>query len=272
MLQLDDIPIMCISLDRRPDRWTAFKDRASAAGLRVERLSAVDAKTFDAKKHSAVSVITAHNLHYGVRRSPYEINVPGAVGASLSHFKAWEQLRSSTAPAMIVFEDDSPMPADMRARIETILVGLPAEWDIVNFHRTDFGNGVYGCKASAKDKTPWQTCDSLAGAHAYLVSRAGAEKLLARAYPIELHVDAYMAFMARLGHVRMMWHPVLDIGGDWSDTDINHSGDLIVNLPTDMEQRGIYAIDTQSLIGVVAMSAFVGGLLSLAYIAKTKGR
>ena len=271
MLKLDDIPIVCISLDRRPDRWTAFKDRASAAGLHAERLSAVDAKSFDAKKHPSVSVITAHNLHYGVRRSPYEINVPGAVGASLSHFKAWEQLRSSTAPAMIVFEDDSPMPADMRARVETMLSSLPDDWDIVNFHRTYFGDGVYGCKAGTADKSPWQTCDSLAGAHAYLVSRAGAEKLLARAYPIELHVDAYMAFMARLGHVRMMWHPVLDIGGDWTDTDINHSGNLIVGLPTDMERQGVHAIDTQSLLGIVAMSAVAGGLLSLAFAAKKSG-
>jgi len=259
-------------LDRRPDRWSAFQQRASAGGLRVTRLSAVDAKTFDVVNHPDVSIATAHNLMYGIRRSPYEISSNGAIGASLSHFNAWQQLVDSVAPAAVIFEDDSPIPSDMHTRIADIVTGLDAvgEWDIVLFFRTSFGNGVYGC-APTTSLAGFHTCDSLSGAHAYMISRTGAQKLLTRARPIELHVDAYMAYMARLGKIRMLWHPSLDVGGNWEDSDINHKGGRILELPTNMERAGIYAMNTQSMLTIIVMAAIVGGLVGVAVFGK-KGR
>jgi GR25 family glycosyltransferase involved in LPS biosynthesis len=258
--------MVCISLDRRPDRWATFQRGARAAGLSVQRLSAVDAKTFEAHKHPAVTLGTAHNIYYGVRRSHYEIDAPGAVGASLSHFKAWETLRSSQAPAMIIFEDDAEIPTDFKARLERVLADLPSDWELVQFQRTDFG-GVNGCKP-IKGQDPWQRCTSLMGAYAYMVSQRGAQKLLERAYPIELHVDAYMAYMCRLGHINMIWHPLIDIPVPDKDSDIMHGSHGILDVPTNMEKHGVVAIDTTSLVGMMAMAAVVGGLVSLAYVVR----
>lgn len=271
-IDLATVQFRCINLDRRPDRWSAFQARATAGGLRVTRLSAVDAKTFDAVRHPDVSIATAHNLMYGIRRSPYEISSNGAIGASLSHFAAWQQLVDSVAPAAVIFEDDSPIPSGMQTRIADIVTGLDAvgDWDIVLFFRTGFGNGVYGCAPDPTLPAGFQTCDSLSGAHAYMISRTGAQKLLARARPIELHVDAFMAYMARLGYIRMLWHPSLDVGGNWEDSDINHKGGRILELPTNMERAGIYAMDTRTMFAVVAMAAIVGGLVGVAMFGKTK--
>jgi hypothetical protein len=106
------------------------------------------------------------------------------------------------------------------------------------------------------------------GAHAYMVSRRGAERLLARAYPIEMHVDAYLAFMARMDHIRMLWNPALQIEQDYADSDINHSNNGILSVPTNMEQHGIVAIDITSVIGLATMAAVVGGLVALAYVVR----
>ena len=277
---MDSVSAVCISLDRRPDRWAAFQSRALAAGLTVSHTSAVDASApgFDAKTHPDVSVVTAHNLLYGTRRSPYEIDVPGAVGASMSHFKVWEEVVQS-GRTTLVFEDDSPIPTDLRARLEYLLQIAPHEWDLILLHRTTFGGGATGCSAGTKGLEPqerangWQTCNSLAGAHAYLVTPAGARKLLARARPIELHVDAYMAFMARLGYIRMLWHPSVDIGGDWSDSDIRHRGGRILSLPTDMERAGIYSLDTPGVFRFLVLACVAGAVVGVgSVVAWKRGR
>jgi glycosyl transferase family 25 len=259
-------PAVCISLDRRPDRWNNIKASADAAGLPLERLSAVDAKSFEAHKHPAVSVGTAHNIYYGVRRSHYEIDTPGAVGASLSHFKAWTQAAQGSAPALIVFEDDAVIPPDFCQRLEAVLAALPSTggWDVIQFQLTDYGDGVTGCKPLEEEK-PWQLCTSLMGAYAYMVSREGARKLLERAYPIELHVDAYMAYMCRLGHIRMMWHPLIDLPTPDMGSDIAHGDTGILNVPTHMDRYGVVAMETTSVVGLMALAAITGGLMAFAY-------
>jgi len=267
-MKTEEIPILVISLDRRPDRWAQFMERAAKANIdpkRIVRLSAVDASTFDATQHPSVGILTAHNIKNKVRRAHYEIDRPGAVGASLSHFKAWEYTRNSSgSEATIVFEDDTFIPVDFNERLETLVSELPSAWDVVTFYNTPFAGGINGCSASVSKDSPWQSCTSLMGAFAYMVSRRGAQRLLARAYPIEIHVDAYMAFMARLDYIEMIWNPAMQIQPDFADSDIAHGGSEILNVPTNMERNGVTALDYMEIMGLLVMTAIAGGLVSLA--------
>ena len=263
------IPILVISLDRRPDRWAKFQERAAAAHIdpsRIIRISAVDAKTLDVERHPAVGILAAHNIHYKTRRAHYEIDVPGAIGASLSHFKTWTWIQDSTRDtnAIIVLEDDTSIPPNFNEGLAKLVADLPPSWDIVSFYNTQFEGGETGCKA-IKGKAPWSACESLMGAHAYMVSRAGARKLLEKAYPIDIHVDAYIAFMHRLKYIQMLWHPAIQMPAAADDTDIGHGDTGILNVPTNMNMEGVVALNTMSIVGIVAMVAITGGLISLAY-------
>ena len=111
---------------------------------------------------------------------------------------------------------------------------------------------------------PLQSCTGLMGSHAYMVSRSGAQNLLARAYPIELHVDAYLAFMSRMGHVRMLWNPCMQVEQNYDDSDIAHGSSRILNVPTDMDKSWVSALDAPSLMGLVVVAAVAGGIISLA--------
>jgi len=266
-MKLSDVPIVCISLNRRPDRWATIQAGAAASGLDVQRLEAVDAKEFVAHKHPDITLGVSHNILFGKRRAHYEIDTAGAIGASLSHFKAWNQLIRSAAPAMIVFEDDLHIPADLKGRLETVLAAAPeqGEWDMIQLQQTEFGDGSKGCapiKGAAADN-PWTVCTSLMGAHAYIVSRSGAERLLERAYPIEMHVDAYMAYMSRMGHIRMMWHPLINLNVQYQGSDIDHGMEPILQVPTDMKQAGIVAMKTTAILGLMTMAAVAGGILAV---------
>jgi glycosyl transferase, family 25 len=268
-MKAEEIPILVISLDRRPDRWAQFMERATAANIdpsRIVRLSAVDATTFNAIEHPSVSLLTAHNIKNKVRRAHYEIDSAGAVGCSLSHFKAWEYVQNSRSDAVIVFEDDTQIPLDFNERLATMVADLPESWDLITFYNTPFMRGVNGCSSNPEIvASPWQSCTSLMGTHAYMVSRRGAKRLLARAYPIELHMDAYFAFMSRVGNIQMIWHPEMQITQDFADSDINHGGQDILRVPTNMEKNGVIALEYVEIVGVVAMAAVAGGLLSLAF-------
>jgi hypothetical protein len=235
----------------------------------VERLPAVDAKQIEggAWAHPAVSLGTAHNLKYKTRRAFYEIDAPGAVGASLSHFKAWERARDINAPAFLIFEDDAPVMPDFKQRLQKVLAELPPQWDMVQFQLTTYGRGKTGCKP-IQSMAPWQDCTSLMGAYGYMINGASARKLLERAYPIEMHVDAYMSYMARMGHIKMLWHPLIDIPGPNNGSDITHGMGAILAVPTDMEKEGIVAMPIKSVVGMMAMAAVVGGMLALAYAVK----
>jgi GR25 family glycosyltransferase involved in LPS biosynthesis len=269
-MKLSDVPIVCISLNRRPDRWETIQTGAAASGLDVQRLEAVDAKEFVAHKHPDITLGTAHNILFGKRRAHYEIDSAGAIGASLSHFKAWKQLKDSSAPAMIVFEDDLHIPADLKDRLETVLSVAPDEWDMIQLQQTEFGDGSKGCapmKGASADN-PWTVCTSLMGAHAYIVSQRGAARLLEKAYPIEMHVDAYMAYMSRMQHIRMLWHPLINLQVEYQGSDIDHGEDPILQVPTDMKKAGVVAMKVNAILGLMTMAALAGGILAVAFVGR----
>jgi glycosyl transferase family 25 len=264
----EEIPIVVITLDRRPDRWAATMQKAEAANInpnRIVRLSAVDASTLDTIHHPSVSLLTAHNILKKTRRAHYEIDTPGAVGCSLSHFKAWKYLEEAQKDAIIVLEDDCNIPTDFNQRLATLIGDLPSagSWDLITFYNTPFAGGSKGCKTEETMQTPWLKCLSQMGTHAYMVSRRGAQRLLERAYPIEIHVDAYMAFMARLEYIKMLWHPAMQVTQNFDNSDINHGSQGILSVPTDMENKGLVVLDPNAIIGIVALVAMAGSILSL---------
>jgi GR25 family glycosyltransferase involved in LPS biosynthesis len=264
-MKLDEVNIVCISLAKRPDRWNRISAEAAAAGITMTRVNAVDASTFIAHQHPGITLATAHNLYFKTRRSNYEIDAAGAIGCSLSHFKVWEDLLADPSKkATLVFEDDSSVPVGLKEKLIRVLNAAPPDWDVLQLQRTKFAGGVTGCKP-IKGDDPWQLCTSLMGTHAYIVSRKGAEALLQKAYPIELHVDAYMAYMARMEYIRMIWHPLIDIQPrEESGSNIGHGNGRICSVPTNMDEQHMVALTIPTIFGIMALAGVVGGVLAIA--------
>ena len=77
--------IYCINLDRRMDRWVEFK-RDVLEGMdldkdKFERISAIDTAQLSTRN-------------------------PGAIGAAVSHLKAWKDMIECGYDSVLVFEDD----------------------------------------------------------------------------------------------------------------------------------------------------------------------
>jgi len=167
-----------INLDRRPDRWEAFKnDAKDIEFLNYERFSAVDGKTI---KNSAQLQQIFENNDYNMRR--------GMVGCLLSHVKLYTELINSIQyDAFIILEDDIEFTPNFKNKYDDILNQLH---DASYFDLLFFGHHVRD-KEKQKDElnretipiitkrdTYWSFLNSLGGTGGYIISKNGARKML----------------------------------------------------------------------------------------------
>lgn len=200
-------PVFVINLDRRTDRWSQFQKQPTLDEFAsVKRFSAVDGSKLDMARDERISLLTRQRIARHYRRSHYEINTLGAIGASLSHIGVWKRFLESSAQYCIVFEDDTVVSKKDLAKIDKLLVTLPPDWDmwLLGTHAWMFE----GVPLTASPKGWWKV-RQFTGAHAYILSRRGAELLLQEPFPIECHIEFYICAVAQLKGLRIIRHPTL---------------------------------------------------------------
>lgn len=106
--------VVCINLDRRPDRWQRMQNEFSRHGIHsVQRFSAVDGAQLEMPSswpHSA-----------------------GAYGCLLTHVKVVSDARMSGAPSVLIFEDDTILDPDFQNKFARYRKEVPDEWDMLYF-------------------------------------------------------------------------------------------------------------------------------------------
>lgn len=161
--------ILLINLDRSPERLKRMDEVLTGSGLTFERVPAVDGKLLSEAEKTR---------WLGGDGSFYPLG-PGEIGCFLSHRACWEIAAAGPDSHAVVLEDDVHIGSDAQA-----IIGdagwIPADADIVKLETT--------LRPIYVDKTPaarvgGRTVNRLRGEHtgaaAYIVSRAGAAKLVA---------------------------------------------------------------------------------------------
>jgi GR25 family glycosyltransferase involved in LPS biosynthesis len=259
-------PTYCINLDKRPDRWKKFSAQPALKEFtKFERFSAVDGSKIDVKNDKRISLHTRQNIFRKYRRSDYEINTPGAIGASLSHFTLWKKLVDSDAEYMVVFEDDTVVDEKTMMLVDKLIPTLPAKWDIwlLGCHRWAF-SGV----PLTPDKKTWYKVRNFTGAHGYVIHRRAAEILLQEQFPIETHVEYYICAAAEMKGLTIIKHALLRQTyfaeveeSDDSDTFDSKLSCPVCLIPDNYLYNGGIYMNGQNLHRVlvgVAAAAFVG--------------
>jgi glycosyl transferase, family 25 len=104
--------IVCINLDRRPDRWRRVRTRFSNHGIEaVERFAAVDG-----------SRVAVPEIWKGLE---------GAYGCLRSHMDVVAAARTDRKDDVLIFEDDVEFAPDLAARFARAMTQLPDDWDIL---------------------------------------------------------------------------------------------------------------------------------------------
>jgi glycosyl transferase, family 25 len=159
-----------INLDRSPERLRYFQTQAEAVGLDFERISAFDGK------------LLPNNVISRMRSIPFQFQPVdiGNIGLLLSHQVAWEKLLQSNAPHAAVFEDDAILAPSIVRTLRAIDEQQP-EFDLIKLETT---LRKVVCSRQAVVLDSGNTLRTLltwhGGTAGYVVSRRGAEQLLAK--------------------------------------------------------------------------------------------
>ena len=248
-------------MEKRKDRLKRFMEQQVTHYLpRLRRVRAVNGKAIkNYQKDRRISLRTRFNIYRNYRRSHHEIATLGAVGASLSHFDVWKRFVASGEPLCLVFEDDARITTDAIHEAHHLWHTLPTSWGI----------WLLGYYAPNLVKEPlekdWNKVYNFTAAHAYLLKREAAIKLLEDALPIEMHVDHYMSVCAAMKGFQILQHGAINIpfwgveGGPRLD-DSNTSqhkkrGCTACNVPDDnrllyhrFSKRGVKGMTVKGLI------------------------
>ena len=106
--------IVCINLDRRPDRWRCAQAELARHGFEgIERFSAIDGDAVE---------IPAYWTH-----------TAGAYGCLLSHVQVVRAARNSGAADVLIFEDDAVLDPEFEEKFARFIKEVPDDWDMLYF-------------------------------------------------------------------------------------------------------------------------------------------
>lgn len=169
------LPVFFINLDKDTDRRRLMEAQLSIAGIRAERIAAIDGRNLPAW---AKPFFPPSRLR------------PGEVGCYASHMLVWRTMLARGIPHAVVLEDDATFGPDISSTLATVTAALPDGWDFVHlfgeprahpFAFRPISSLQNGLRLVRFSRVP-------TGTVAYLISAGGAAKLLAnrpRTVPID---------------------------------------------------------------------------------------
>jgi glycosyl transferase, family 25 len=187
---MSNVLILCINLQRSPERREMMEAEARRAGIDVTFVQAIDG--------TALSLDMAPGYDRRGRLQHAPDLKPNEVACVLSHKAALGTFLASDAPAAVVLEDDAVLSDRFIDFVEGV-ASLPIAWNAVNLEnrvrkqlrpavtRFDFGIGLH---ASA-----WLSW----GATGWLYSRDGAERIVHSLRHFRHAYDTHMGLFWRNG-------------------------------------------------------------------------
>lgn len=176
-----DLPFLVINLERSIDRWTSIDEQATAHGISVERVPAVDGnaippaewRDFSARKFA---------LFHGRRPMGAEY------GCYMSHIRALEQVVERDLPYAVILEDDASFLPDTTERLAS-LIESGFHFDVVKLFNHRVKGFISKHKTAAGDDVGRCVHGPMCSSMGYLVTSNGARRLLRSLKPMFLPYD-----------------------------------------------------------------------------------
>ncbi len=166
----NNMEIILINLQRRPDRLEKFKKQIDKYSLNFTIFSAIDG--YKLKPNRQLNKIFENN-DYNMRK--------GIVGCALSHLQIWIELIKSNKDFYLIFEDDVTIQDNFKTKLRKILNDIDyKQYDILFLgHHSKIKdlnnvNNITIKKYNSVDSLK----ESYGGAFSYIITKNGAQKML----------------------------------------------------------------------------------------------
>ena len=190
------LPIVFINLDRDAKRRLRLVTALQQTPLKSQRFSAVWWADLSAEEMQRLYSDAVNERQY------YKPLRNGEKGCYASHIGAWQQLLASDAPALVVLEDDVRLKPQFTEVIHAI-VALQEPWDMVKLLGREHEKVrsartlVVGTSLVDYSRVPSMTAG-------YVISRAGATKLLTNRQPFGRPIDVDLRFWWECDALRIL--------------------------------------------------------------------
>lgn len=174
--------VYVINLLRRPDRRAFMQQQADRLGLQFDYIDAVDART-EAPEFAEVNVRTG----FSGRLSR------GDLACTLSHRKFWRLFLETGEPYAVVLEDDAIL-ADDSGEFFAEAGWIPPDAEVVKLERYGRLRPMFMDRQTlpARTRRVGRFYGKCAGTAGYVVSVAGARRLLAATRSVDDPIDQMM--------------------------------------------------------------------------------
>ena len=117
--------VVCINLDRRPDRWCRFQggQPGNWPFKPIERIAAIDGRKCGPPAWYGQPPELNHPP-----RDDWRVMTVGAWGCLRSHVRVWEDVMSAGLDSVLIFEDDAVFGPDFATDVEAFLAEVPDDW------------------------------------------------------------------------------------------------------------------------------------------------
>jgi len=237
---MDFVHVQVINLDRSEDRWQNIKSWKHGF-TDFNRLSAIEGKDIDYMNSDKISLRTKLYIKGNIKRAFFDINSIGAIGCALSHYKGLKDFYDNPelGEYLLMLEDDLDLDettinyADqvnkelsliknknwdvwilgMHERIAGFTVGKHnVPWSDISTEEVEIANSLknpISFKVSAEPE--YTDVRQFLGAQAIIYRRQAIPKILESFFPIDLHYDAYLSFLAQKKDIRIIHKPTFNL-------------------------------------------------------------
>lgn len=217
MENVDDLEIYIIAM--RDKNYERVKKTLTDIGLKpnmIHRYNAVRGSDQDIQSQFAniPSMLTprAENqikLGYG-RESHSSLPGWGAVGCYLSHLNLWK-LSQREDKTILIFEEDAWVENPDKSVGEELNNSYKEFMEKPDPHMLSFGWLFANKTTDIPNSKLKKLIGRIYGLQGYLMTPAGAEILISKAFPIEVQVDSYIGYMVENGLFKDSGYEILNI-------------------------------------------------------------
>lgn len=163
------LPVFVINLDRSLDRLAFIKEQATAIGLEFERIAAVD---------GAVVPNWLRSQFLDEDGKPLSSLIASEIGCYASHLLAHQRVVNDDLPWALILEDDVMLEPDLTTAVTAAVAVAPGDWDYIHLSGV-IRRAVYSLADLPNGRHLIRHTRIATNTGGYLISRAGAEKMLA---------------------------------------------------------------------------------------------
>ena len=157
-------------------------------------VNAVDGSKLEYLNDNRISVLAKYNVKNNYKIDHSFMNNVNQLACALSHIKVWKKIKDSGVPG-IVFEDDVTIDKTLSDKITNIITKIPKHVDFASILYQENDN-------TEKYNDNWFKIinKSFWGLQMYFLTPVGASILLQNAYPVEIHIDRFIGYLASINH------------------------------------------------------------------------